>query len=207
MISRRRQKGFFAVVILSSCLIYLNWLVNINDWSFESSETSKEILAKSIGKRKNKHESVHIREYVELSHNIGNDELLDRALGGEEKNINMNFKNKVMLLAAKEDGAEYYKENNSKNKNDENLSQTDLSVIFSILYNHRAFLVDTNILNDLLTMKNAKEFLPGFNNKIKTFNLLKQFYENSNIDTLLTFGIFPNAFEKLNEVKHLFFQI
>ena len=193
MISRRRQKGLFAFVILSSCLIYLNWLVNINDWSYTNSAISKEI--RDMGKRNNKHEFVNFNEYIDASHN-----LVDRGVArGEENNFNINFKNKVILLAAKEDGAEYYKESNDRN---ENLDQNDLSVIFSILYRHKAFLVDTNILNELQSVtKSAKEFLSGFKNKIKTFNLLKQFYENSNIETLLTFGVFLNAFENLNQVK------
>ena len=102
-------------------------------------------------------------------------------------------------MAVIEDEAEYYEESNERNLS---FDQNDLSVIFSILYRHKAFLVDTNILNELRSVtKSAKEFLSGFNNKIKTFDLLKKFYENSNIETLLTFGVFLNAFENLNKVK------
>jgi hypothetical protein len=201
MISRRRQKGFFAIVILSSCVIYFNWLVNINDWTY----TSKEILSKRIGKKNDKRQNQILDDYVALSHKIDTNDDLE-----EINNLEINFKNKVMLLAANEerggDGGGGGGENNFKS---ENFSQKDLAIILSLLYTHKAFIVDTHLLNYLLktvtTKISAKEFLPGFNNKIKTFDLLKLFYENGSTKTLLTYGIFIDDYERLNKVCFGFF--
>jgi len=137
-------------------------------------------------------------DYVALSHKIDKHDDLE-----EISNLEINFKNnKVMLLAANEervgDGGG---ENSLKS---EHFSQKEVADILGLLYAHKAFIVDTNLLNYLLktvtTKISAKEFLPGFINKIKTFDLLKLFYENGSTQTLLTYGVFIDDYEKLNKV-------
>ena len=193
MLTRRRQRGLFTILILSSFLIYLNWLVNINEWSYASKKTNREIIASSLHKRSDP-------SFGEA-----------KKPNGEANNVNFNFKNKIMLVAIKEEEVVAPKEEKVRQvvvdnageqlnaRLDEKLTQLELSAIFNVLYLHRAFLVDVNLLKEL---QEAKHLTPGIISKVETFNVVKNVQEDSDASkTLLTFGIYAQSFEKLNQVR------
>ena len=177
MMTKRRQKGFLTIILLSTCLIYLNWLVNINDWVVLTSKT-KQTMSKNINKLKE--ETAKINELVEKY--------------GE--NININFKNKYMLMAVREGEVELEEEENAavtrqiKDKSD---NRSELNFIFNVVYRHKAFLIDANLLGDLKV--SGVELLPDFKNKIGTFKRLE-----ASEPLLVAFGISLEAFEILNKV-------
>ena len=190
MVTKRRQKGFLTIILLFSCLIYLNLIVNINDWVILTNR-NKQSLTKNIDQLKK--ESIQINELVEKY--------------GE--NININFRNQIMLMAVRDLGSleSFNMRNNDLNvkSSDFSISRSDLNHIFNMLYRHKAFLVDPELLNEL--KETEVELLLNFKNKISNFKRIEKLFDTSvksnNESILIAYGIYLNSFKILNKVNFI----
>ncbi len=177
----RRRRGIFTILFLVSCFIYFNWLLNVNDWSYESDNINNENIKKVYHKQKKL-----IYEVYESYENI---------------RVEKNNKDRFILLTADQ---RFSKIANKEFENHETkLSIDELKNIFELFSKNEVFLLDIGILKDLKFTESIVEpkLFFGYKYGVKNFLKLNNYLKNSQDNLFINFGIQIQSFSNFNKVS------
>lgn len=178
MIGLRRCRNLYTLVIVVAGLFYINWLLNVTDWS------RLEKFEKKIRKLSIQQETLEFELFEAF----------------DQQNF-MQTNGHFMLIGVK--NLPNNRENNINKK--QILAFNDLSSIFKLLYSSQAFIMDINVFENLFFDEISKESVFHQNIVYNASSVDISNYILSNKKHHLTFGIKFQNFNKLNQVNAIFF--
>lgn len=173
----RRCRNLYTLVIVVAGLFYINWLLNVTDWS------RLEKFEKKIRKLSVQQDTLEFELFEAFE---------------QENTIQTN--GHFMLIGVK--NIPNYHE---KIFNKDQLTLNDLGSIYNILYSSQAFLIDINVLEKLIFDEIGKESVFQ-QNKVRnasSVDVSDSILSNKK-HHLLTFGIKFQNFNRLNKVNAKF---
>jgi hypothetical protein len=220
MLSVRRRKGFFTIILLLFCLVYFNWFVNISEWNRQSNDMISDSVAKFVNNNENNLIIYEIIEgYDDRNFDYNNDNYKNNT---KKKYFDLDNDKKFYLLSARNSIANNVKENklNVLNKQlDNQLEKDEIINLLRLLYRFKVFLLDVDLIKGIQFKKSknsptdSDKFSSSYemfdqkiysSNKyisyVKNFDKLNQIIYNKKAGAI-GFGIFLNSFNHLNNVN------
>jgi hypothetical protein len=233
MISIRRRKGFFTVLLLTSCFIYFNWFLNISMWKGNDKQLQQKQangLQSIIGKKEKsinkRQDSKNGYELEENDENAADDEVDSHAAKKTQRKNNP-FKYITVKSLFSKQGSSNIVDTSANNSNTfdsihnlnineiKKLNKEEMRLFWDVLYKNRAFLIDVELLGSLQTydsLKSSESLHQSDNNLpigISNFYKLDKYisYEENNEKNKrvhISFGVYISTFSELNRVSLIF---
>lgn len=180
MLFRTRRKGFYTIVAVLLCFLYINWLVNISDWK-------------------------QVNRYVKSEKRIENIRREDRLTifemfeAYDQDSSSSQINGRFVLMAAKN----LINSNQNSKLIDNILTQTlqrldsqELKSVFNLLYENNAFLLDKDLIETILEDK----VYQISKQNVSSFDKINNYFSSNSYHILITFGVHLKDLKNLNEV-------
>ena len=192
----RRRKGFFTVLLLISCFLYFNWLLNVSDWSYQNdldgSSSSEKRFVEKANEIYRKKKKITFYEVFETYENI---------------RVEKSNQDRFVLLTVDQ---RFSKPKNKEYDEDETngkLSSDDLKDLIALMSNNDVFLLDVETLRNIQFTESVLEqnLFAGYKYAVKNFLKFDDYFKESinkiNSPLFINFGILLQSFSNLNKVS------